>query len=200
MHDMCYMPAGFFGPSRAEVRQLAERLGAEYDGCLTPRTTHLVVGGAPGAAPSSKLASAQAWGIPAVSLQWLLDSLQAHRLLPPASYLVPCSKIDRFNQPAADMAGGTALGSSKRQVPDTDSTAVALLAQHMAEVTCHRAGRVPLGHAARHMLFNESWRGVERVRGSQPSGPTDLEAMMTATYDDKSPAGQSCWSLAAWAY
>ena len=194
MHDMCYMPAGFFGPIRAEVRQLVERLGAKYDGCLTPKTTHLVVSDAPGAAPSSKLASAQAWGIPAVSLQWLLDSFQAHRLLPPASYLVPCSKMSLLDQPAAVMAGGTALGSSLRQVPDTDGVAVPLLAQHAAQLTCHQAGRAPLGHAARHRLFNDSWQGVERARGSQPCGWTDLDAMIAATYEDRSPAGQSCWA------
>ena len=192
MHDICYMPAGFFGSSRAEVRQLAERLGAKYDGCLTPRTTHLVVGGAPGAAPSSKLATAQAWGIPAVSLQWLLDSLQAHQLLPLASYLMPCSNIDRFSQPAADMTGATALGSSVRQVPDTDSTAVPLLAQQTAELMCHRTSRVALGHAARHRLFDESWQGVERARGSQPRGCANLDAMSAATHDDWKLAGQSC--------
>ncbi len=194
MNDMCSVPAGFFGPSRAEVRQLAERLGATYDGCLTPKTTHLVVGGAPGAAPSSKVATAQAWDIPAVSLQWLLDSLQAHRLLPPAGYLVPCSNTHSSNQPAAVMASGTALGSSGRQVPDTDSTAGFLLAQHAAQVTCHQTGRVPLAYAARHRLFDESWQGVERARGSQPRAWTDLDAISATTHDDRSLAGQCCWT------
>ena len=75
-----------------EELQLVCEQSVRYSGELTKgRTSHLVVAEAGGSQSSSKPAAARGWKIPVLQLAWLVDSLQAGRLLPEALYLIPAA-------------------------------------------------------------------------------------------------------------
>lgn len=97
---------GFYGSERAAVRELARLAGVQYSGDLVQgRTTHLVLApSADGGAASRKLQKAAEWGIPALRLQWLLDSVAAGALQPAGPYLIDFDEYEE-QEPQAVPAG-----------------------------------------------------------------------------------------------
>lgn len=109
---------GFYGGERAAVRELARLAGLQYSGDLVQgRTTHLVL--APGAGTASrKLQKAAEWGIPALRLQWLLDSVVASKVQPAGPYLIDLfDEVDEEPQAAPAGSGAAQHPASCRELP-----------------------------------------------------------------------------------
>ena len=109
---------GFYGGERAAVRELARLAGVQYSGDMVQgHTTHLVL--APGAATASrKLQKAAEWGIPALRLQWLLDSVAAGKVQPAGPYLIDVfDEVDEGPAAAPAASGAAQHPASCRELP-----------------------------------------------------------------------------------
>lgn len=96
--------SGFWGPARLAIREFAALAGFTYSGDLVrgpgaAATTHLVLlcsetaaAAGTSAGPASKRQKAAEWGVPIVSLGWLLNSIAAGQVQPVELYQVSASQ------------------------------------------------------------------------------------------------------------
>lgn len=110
--------SGFFGGSRAAMRELTRLAGITYSGDLVHGyTTHVVVAPAQHAqraGSSRKLAKAAQWGVPCLRLAWLLDSIRAGSAQPQQPYLLDARLV---REPAEQAAAAGEQAGSCRQLP-----------------------------------------------------------------------------------
>jgi hypothetical protein len=110
---------GFAGSARSDIRSLCSLVGVAYRGDLVKdSTTHLVAAESCSGSNSnnSKIAKAREWGIPVVTVQWLLDSVEEGEPLPCEAYLLPA-----LNQPSSN-PGGPAPTATTSQQPKRPSS------------------------------------------------------------------------------
>lgn len=106
---------GFAGHERKSLRTLCTKTGIQYCGDLVSGwTTHLVVNHR--GATSNKLHVAAQWGLPRVTLPWLLDSICQGEPLPETDYLVA--------NPAPQQAAAAAVPNKRAPIPESQPAKV----------------------------------------------------------------------------
>ena len=129
---------GVHGCEKRDMLLLGEHAGYKYCGDLVAGfTTHLVaLPSADAAAASAKLERAREWGIPCVTLGWLLDSVAAAALRPTEAYPAPLAVERREQAEQQQQAQQQAQQQQLQQLPKRPSSVASnqLSAGELAEM------------------------------------------------------------------